>query len=80
VELREALEEVRAADDPFSALNGIMDRIAADFDALTGELQQRLGSAGKDGAAAETLMKMQFFRRLHEEAQELEAALEDELD
>ena len=80
VELREALEEVRAADDPFSALNGIMDRIAADFDALTGELQQRLGSAGKDGPAAETLMKMQFFRRLHEEAQELEAALEDELD
>jgi molecular chaperone HscB len=80
VALREALAEVRAADDPLDVLSGIMDRIAADFDDLTGELQQRLGSASKDGAAAETLMKMQFFRRLHEEAQELEAALEDELD
>ncbi len=79
IELREALAEVRAADDPFSQLAGIMDRIAADFDSLTGELQERLGSAGQDGAAADTLMKMQFFRRLHEEAQELEAALEDEL-
>lgn len=80
VALREALAEVRAADDPLGTLSGIMDRIAADFDDLTGELQQRLGGASKDGAAAETLMKMQFFRRLHEEAQELEAALEDELD
>ncbi|MDH3526037.1 MAG: Fe-S protein assembly co-chaperone HscB [Gammaproteobacteria bacterium] len=82
MELREALAEVRAADDPYSRLAGIMDRIAADFDGLTGELQERLGSADKGGtrAAADTLMKMQFFRRLNEEAQELEAALEDELD
>jgi molecular chaperone HscB len=80
VELREALAEVRAADDPFGALAGIMDRIAADFDGLTGELQQCLERDRKDGTAAETLMKMQFFRRLREEAQALEAALEDELD
>ncbi len=79
VELREALAEVRAADDPFSTLAGIMDRIDADFDGLTGELQAQLDSTD-EGAAAETLMKMQFFRRLNEEAHELEAALEDELD
>ena len=80
VELREALAEVRAADEPLSKLAAIMDRIAADFDDLTDELQQRLANPGNGGAAAETLMKMQFFRRLHEEAQELEATLEDELD
>jgi molecular chaperone HscB len=79
MELREALAEVRGADDPFSILAGIMDRIAADFDDLTGELQARLDNVDEAGAAADTLVKMQFFRRLNEEAQELEAALEDEL-
>ena len=57
-----------------------MNRVAADFDDLTAELQQRLDADAADReAVADTLMKMQFFRRLDEEAQELEAALEDEL-
>jgi molecular chaperone HscB len=82
MELREALAEVRGADDPLGRLAVIMDRIAADFNGLTGELQKSLDSAGDDAAraAADTLVKMQFFRRLSEEAQELEAALEDALD
>ena len=84
MELREALGEVRSAADPFAALAGVMDRVTADFDALTRELQQQLEPDAADpadpDAVADTLMKMQFFRRLHEEAQDLEAALEDELD
>jgi molecular chaperone HscB len=81
MELREALGEVRGAADPFVALAEIMNRVAADFDDLTAELQQQLDADATDReAVADTLMKMQFFRRLDEEARELEAALEDELD
>lgn len=80
MELREALGAVRIAADPFAELGGLMDRIAADFDALTAELQA--GFSGDDceqpDALAGTLMKMQFFRRLQEEAMELEVQLEDE--
>ena len=81
MELREALGEVRSAADPFAALTDLIDRVAADFDSLTAELQQQLDAHATDQeAVADTLMKMQFFRRLDDEAQELEAALEDELD
>lgn len=81
MELREALEAVRDAADPFAALGAVMERVADDFDSLAAGLQPQLESAaaGQD-TVADTLMKMQFFRRLEEEAQELEAALEDELD
>jgi molecular chaperone HscB len=80
MELREALDEVRSAGNPMAALGELMDRIAADFDALTGELQSHLadGDCAAPQEAADVLMKMQFFRRLQEEAREMEAALEDE--
>ena len=80
MELREALGAVRTAGDPLAVLAGLMDRVADDFSALTGELQSPpvKCDCADPRAAAETLMKMQFFRRLQEEAQELEAALEDE--
>jgi molecular chaperone HscB len=81
MELREALGGVRSAADPLAVLGGLIARIAADFAALTGELQSHLagGECSEPEAAADILMKMQFFRRLQEEARELEAALEDEL-
>jgi len=81
MELREALVDIREASDPMAALEKIMDRITADFDKLTGELRRQLedGDEESSGMAADTLMKMQFFRRLEEEATELEAILEDEM-
>jgi molecular chaperone HscB len=81
MELREALGAVRTAGDPLAALAALIDGIAGEFAALAGELQSRFtGSDCTDPpAAADILMKMQFFRRLQEEARELEAALEDEL-
>jgi len=81
MELREALGEVPGSSDPFAALDSIMDRIAADIVTLQSQLRdnfERATAADLD-AAAEALMKMQFFRRLQEEVLELEAALEDEL-
>jgi len=81
MELREALGGVRSASDPLAVLGDLIARIAADFAALTGELQSHLagGECPEPETAAALLMKMQFFRRLQEEALELEAAIEDEL-
>jgi molecular chaperone HscB len=82
MELREALAEVRGSPDPLEKLGIIMEQIASDFDMLVDELKDHLAAAGKNNqdVAAATLLKMQFFRRLGEEAGELEAILEDELD
>jgi len=81
MELREALGEVRASSDPFAALESIMDRIATDIVALQAQLRENFEHAAEADleAAADALMKMQFFRRLQEEVMDLEAALEDEL-
>jgi molecular chaperone HscB len=81
MELRETLAEVRAADDAFSVLGGIMDRITADLAAFESQLtaQFAAGDADSLAAAADTLVKMQFFRKLQAEAVELEVILEDEL-
>lgn len=79
IELREALAGVRGRGDPFPELGRIMDRIAADMDRLVDELRSLFGKgdAGSLDAAADTLSRMQFFRRLQQEAGELEAELED---
>lgn len=81
MELREALSEVRAAPDKLAALGEIQQRIHAELTNLTGEVARLLdhGGAGKLAAAGELLMKMQFYRRLQDEAVELEVMLEDEL-
>lgn len=81
MELREALGEVRAAADPFAALGDIMDRIGMESAALVDELTglfARADAASLEAAGA-ALMKLQFFRRLQDEAVELEVTLEDEL-
>ena len=80
MELREALGEVRNADDVFAELGSIMDRITGDIDALTATLQKQFynGDTGSLDKAADLLTKMQFFRRLQEEAMELEVVLEDD--
>ena len=80
MELREALAEVRAAADPFGALDTIMERISSDIVALLVQLEDNftVSDAHALEAAADALMKMQFFRRLQEEVMDLEADLEDE--
>ena len=81
MELREALGEVRNAADAFAELGVLMDRIADDIARLAGDVQQqfRSGDAASLDLAADSLVKMQFFRKLQHEAMELELALEDEL-
>lgn len=81
MELREELSGVREADDSFGALQTIMDRVAEDVVALLMQLQDNFSVSDVPSleAAADALMKMQFFRRLQEEVMDLEADLEDEL-
>ncbi|MGB5178437.1 MAG: Fe-S protein assembly co-chaperone HscB [Gammaproteobacteria bacterium] len=81
MELREALGEVRNAADAFAELGVIMDRIAVDIARLVNDLQQqfRAGDATSLDLAADTLTKLQFYRKLQHEAMELELELEDEL-
>ena len=81
MELREALGEVRAAPDAFAALGAILDRIGNDIDTLVAELAGLFarGDSASLQEAGEALMKLTFFRRLHDEAVELEMTLENEL-
>lgn len=81
MELREALGEVRGNPDPFTTLGGILDRIEDDIQRLVDELRQHFAAdaAVDTGTIADCLTRMQFFRKLQDEALELEHALEDEL-
>ena len=80
MELRESLAEVRQQDDPLAALDRLAREIDARFRELEAQLAKALDAEGQDGEAAAALVqKMQFFTRLHQELQTLEADLEDEL-
>lgn len=80
MELREALADVPGAEDAFGRLALIMERIEADINGLERQLASELGKLDASaGAAADTLVKMQFFRKLQDEAVELEVRLEDEM-
>ena len=81
MELRESLDTVREAGDVFAALGLIMDRIAGDNDERIALLQKQFAndSSERFGLIADTLTKMQFFRKLQQEAMELEVTLEDEI-
>ncbi len=77
MELREALGEVREQSDPLGALDGLMRRIQARLDALETELAAVLANAQATDAAAELVQRMQFFRKLEQEAEALETALDE---
>jgi molecular chaperone HscB len=81
MELREALSEGRNAGNVFAALEGILGRIDTELDNVIDEVAGLRERGGEDSlaAAGEALMKMQFYRRLQDEAVELEVELEDEL-
>lgn len=78
MELREELTAVRDSQDPLGALGTIMRRITARLDALDVELAAALAQAdGVSETALTAVQRMQFFRKLAYEAEELEADLED---
>lgn len=79
IELREELEGVRGSADPFGALGAVLERITRRLEELELELGAALAqSEGIPESALTAIQRMQFFRRLAHEAEELEAGLEDE--
>ncbi|HHJ13293.1 MAG TPA: Fe-S protein assembly co-chaperone HscB [Gammaproteobacteria bacterium] len=80
MELRERLAKVRAQADPLASLDALARDIDRQYRAIEQELAGVLdGTAGDDAAALALVQKMQFFTRLQQEVQALEADLEDEL-
>jgi molecular chaperone HscB len=82
MELREELEAVADAPDPLARLAILVQGIRARFSALSDELAACLSGAGSGvpEGALDLVLKMQFFRKLEEEAQALEMDLEEQLD
>jgi len=80
MELRERLGEVREQQDPLKALDQLAKEIRDQYQALESGLADALEVGRTDLDKAFTLVQqMQFFTRLRNEIQELEADLEDEL-
>ena len=80
MELRERLGEVREQQDPLKALDQLAKEIRDQYQALESGLAEALEAGQADLDKAFTLVQqMQFFTRLRDEIQELEADLEDEL-
>ncbi|MCB2262412.1 MAG: Fe-S protein assembly co-chaperone HscB [Candidatus Thiosymbion ectosymbiont of Robbea hypermnestra] len=79
LELREALAEVRDQADPLAAVGAILDRLADHTRALTSELETlpEAPSAQDLEAAQEQVRKLQFITKCRQQAQDLEAELED---
>lgn len=78
MELREELDEVRNQPDPLKALDALSGQGLQQYRELEKALVDSLNRKDYQ-LATETVLKMQFFSRLQDEIQELEAELEDEL-
>ncbi|MEN8802268.1 MAG: Fe-S protein assembly co-chaperone HscB [Thiogranum sp.] len=79
MELRETLAGIRGQDAPLQELDRLAQTVRSQFRALESELAQALDGGSDIERAVTLVLRMQFFKRLQEEVQELEADLEDEL-
>ncbi len=79
MELREALAGVREADDPEARLDELMREIRKMIDSQVAQLAVLFEEASPESLAAarEAVSKMQFLNKLYNEAEALEAELED---
>lgn len=77
MEMREALAEVRGADDPFDALNRARDDIESREREIIESLQQAFNDGSQESLsrAREQVRKMQFMQRLLGEVDDLEENL-----
>jgi molecular chaperone HscB len=81
MELREALERVRAAPDPQVELDGLMREISGLIRGQIARLAVQFEDSSTEqlAAAAQTVQKMQFLKKLQAEAEAIEADLEEAL-
>jgi len=81
LELREALSEIRQQADPPGAIADFLDNVSGKLNQLTREMATDFEhpEADKLDTIRERVRKMQFLRKLHQEAESVEAELEEEL-
>lgn len=81
LELREALEEARGAPDPYAAIAEQMVGINKRINSLVGQMAVQLetGEPEQLEVAKEMLRKMQFMRKLQNDAESIEAELDEAL-
>ncbi|MDD3518431.1 MAG: Fe-S protein assembly co-chaperone HscB [Chromatiales bacterium] len=77
MELRERLAEVTDKDDPYAALDEVLNDIARRRAALVEGYEARL-EAGDLAAARDLVIKMRFYERLQRETDRLAERLDDE--
>lgn len=81
MELWEELAEAKDQPDPFAAVSGILNVVGQRIMTLVERLTAQFESVATEHLeeARETVLKMQFLQKLHQDAQALEAELEDAL-
>ena len=79
LELREELELARKQSDPLAALDDLLERITAMINKQVAQIAMQFEAGTEDqlAEASESVRKMQFLKKLHMEAENLEAELED---
>ena len=75
IELREALVEVKSADDPVMALSKSMDDIRQRHKAMIDELAQLLENENSIQEGKHAVQKLQFLNKLQQEAEAIEEEL-----
>jgi molecular chaperone HscB len=79
MELREALEQVPDAADPYAALDKIRGELKRDLKAVTQEVAERLDGEAEVASAREPVKKMQFLFKVQQELNEMEERLAEQL-
>ncbi len=81
MELREQLSEVKEQADPLDIVAKIISAIDGKLKALIEQITEQFASAAPEHLelARETVLKMQFLQKIHQDAESLEAELEDAL-
>jgi molecular chaperone HscB len=81
MELREELEGVRSQPDPYAEVLDISNRVSKQITSLVGQMAVQFETPNEDqlDAAREILRKMRFLQKLHHEADNVAADLEDEI-
>ena len=79
--LRETLSEVRGKSDPLMEVGNFLDDVMSRIRVMTHCLEQQFQEENQDHLlqAKETVRKLQFLHKLKDEAEAVEADLEDEI-
>jgi len=79
MELREALAEVRGSADPIEAIEKLIDTIEEKIKSIVAKLKVGFEEPGShsDSELSEQIRKFQFFEKLREDAEAIDASLEE---